>query len=323
MSHTAPLLLTSASGWFGRTALHVYEQEHGPEALRREVIPFASRERWVDFDSPHGPVKACPLEAITEVSNPRGLLHLAFLTRDKVEGLGHERYVASNRAITARVAELLQAWPSMPVVTTSSGAAAALDGQPPDLAGDPYATLKQEEEALLERQSATRLAVVFRVYAASGRFMTRPQKFALGDFILQALRGQPVQVKAPHAVWRSYVSVEQLMQLSWRLLRGPEGPAGTGFHRLDACGKTVELAELAAGVATALGVRLAPHTISSAASDHYGGAGEAFEALLRRHGLTPRSLREQIADTSSGLRRGSPASALMRVGPPDSLGTLG
>ena len=26
------------------------------------------------------------------------------------------------------------------------------------------------------------------------------------------------------------------MQLSWRLLRGPEGPAGTGFHRLDACG---------------------------------------------------------------------------------------
>jgi hypothetical protein len=32
--------LTGASGWFGRTALHVYEQEHGPEALRRELIPL-------------------------------------------------------------------------------------------------------------------------------------------------------------------------------------------------------------------------------------------------------------------------------------------
>ena len=298
----APLLLTGASGWFGRTALHVYEQEHGPEALRRDVIPFASRERWVDFDSPHGPVKAHPLEAITEVSNPRGLLHLAFLTRDKVEELGHDRYVATNRAITARVAELLQAWPSMPVVATSSGAAAALDGQPPDLAGNPYATLKQEEETLLERQSATRMAVVFRVYAASGRFMTRPEKFALGDFILQALQGQPVQVRAPHEVWRSYVSVEQLMQLSWRLLRGENEPAQTGVQRLDACGPAVELAEVAAAVAAALGTSVTPRVITSAATDHYGGDGEGFQALLQRFGQVPLSLHEQIGHTIRGLR---------------------
>lgn len=302
MSHTAPLLLTGASGWFGRTALHVYEQEHGPEALRRELIPFASRERWVEFGSPHGPVKGYPLEAILDVSQPRGLLHLAFLTRDKVEELGHGRYVAANRAITATLAKLLQAWPALPVVVTSSGAAAALDGLPADLGGNPYATLKQEEEALLERQAATRMAVVFRVYAASGRFMTRPQKFALGDLILQGLRGQPLRVKAAHAVWRSYGSVEQLMQLSWRLLRGQGEAAGAGFQRLDACGPAVELAELAAGVAAALGASLAPRTISSAASDHYGGDGEAYEALLHRHGLAPRSLQEQIADTIGGLR---------------------
>ncbi len=303
MSHPAPLLLTGASGWFGRTALHVYEQAHGPEALRREVIPFASRERWVEFGSSHGPVKAHPLEAILDVSNPGGLLHLAFLTRDKVEELGHRRYVAGNRAIMATLARLLQAWPAMPVVATSSGAAAALDGLPADLAGNPYATLKQEEEVLLERQGATRMAVVFRVYAASGRFMTRPQKFALGDLILQGLRGEPLRVKAPHAVWRSYGSVEQLMQLSWLLLQGgPDLAGGPGFRRLDACGPAVELAELAAGVAAALGASLAPRTISSAAGDHYGGDGEAFAPLLHRHGLTPRSLRQQIADTISGLR---------------------
>jgi hypothetical protein len=116
---SGPFLLTGASGWFGRTALHVYEQAHGPEALRRQVIPFASRGRWVDFGSPEGPVLARPLAAMTEVPDPAGLLHLAFLTRDKPAELGLERYVTSNRAITATVAQVLGAWPQLPVVTTS------------------------------------------------------------------------------------------------------------------------------------------------------------------------------------------------------------
>lgn len=296
------LLLTGASGWFGRTALWEYEQEHGPEALRRDVIPFASRERWVDFDSPHGPVKALPLEAIHAVPNPSGLLHLAFLTRDKVEELGWQRYVDTNRGITAHVARVLKAWPTMPVVTTSSGAAAALDGQPPDLEGNPYATLKQDEEALLERQASTRLAIVFRVYAASGRFMTRPQEFALGDLILQALAGQVLQVKAPHAVWRSYGNVEQLMQLGWMLLQRSGEAAYPGFQRFDACGPAVELAELAAAVAAELGGNLEPRRITSTAMDHYGGDGTAFLALLRRHGMEPLSLQEQIRSTITGLR---------------------
>lgn len=299
---TGPLLLTGASGWFGRTALWEFEREHGPEALRRDVIPFASRERWVEFNSPHGPVKAQPLKAITQVRNPRGLLHLAFLTRDKVEELGWQRYVDTNRAITDVVDKVLQAWPTMPVVTTSSGAAAALDGQPPDLEGNPYATLKQEEEALLERQAATRMAIVFRVYAASGCFMSRPQKFALGDLILQALAGQTLQVKAPHPVWRSYGSVEQLMQLGWLLLQRSGEAACPGFRRLDACGPALELAELAAEVAEELGVSLQPRRITSAAMDHYGGDGAAFLALLQRHGLQPLSLREQIRITIAGLR---------------------
>jgi len=296
-----PLLLTGASGWFGRTALHDYERVHGPEALRRDVIAFASRECLVDFDSPHGPVQAHPLQAITAVSQPRGLLHLAFLTRDKVEELGWRRYVETNRAITAKVEDLLQAWPAMPVVTTSSGAAAALDGRHPDLEGNPYATLKQEEEALLKREGAARLAVVFRVYAASGRFMTRPEKFALGDFILQALQGKTVQVKAPHPVWRSFVSAELLMRLGWSLLiQG--GTIGLGFQRLDACGPALELAELAAAVAAELGATLGPRSITSAAADRYVGDGTAFSALLQHQGLHQVSLQEQIRDTLRGLR---------------------
>lgn len=299
---TGPLLLTGASGWFGRTALYEYEQEHGPEALRRDVITFASRERWVDFDSPHGPVKALPLEAISDVQAPRGLLHLAFLTRDKVEELGWQRYVAINRAITAKVAEVLQTWPTMPVVATSSGAAAVLDGMPPDLENNPYATLKQEEEVLLEREATTRRAVVFRVYAATGRFMTRPEKFALGDFLLQAMRSQEIRIRANHPVTRSYVSTETLMELTWRWLYQPEGTPS--FHVLDACTHTLSLQELAQLVASETGATAHPPQIRPEAEpDCYEGNRGPFSFLLGQHHVKPMPMRQQIHLTLGGRKR--------------------
>ncbi len=305
-----PFLLTGASGWFGRTALWEYEQVHGPEAVRRDVLPFASKDCWVDFDSPHGPVRARPLSAITEVPCPRGLLHLAFLTRDKLAELGLARYVEINRSITATVARLLRQWPTMPVVATSSGAAAALDGKAPDLQGNPYATLKQEEEKLLERESATRMAMVFRVYAASGRFMTRPEKFALGDFILQAIRGEPIRVRSSHPVIRSYVNIEQMMRLAWRLLS--ESQPQDGYSCVDACTHTVGLIALAAMVA---GVFAADCSLPDAdcslpdeatkhlpVVDRYAGDQDSYISLSSDFGVSVIDLEQQIRATALGLR---------------------
>jgi nucleoside-diphosphate-sugar epimerase len=306
----SPLLLTGASGWFGRTALWAYEQEHGPEALRREVIPFASRERLVEFDSPAGPVRALPLEAIHQVQNPAGLLHLAFLTRDKVEELGWQQYVDSNRAITAHVARVLQAWPTMPVVTTSSGAAAALDGKPPDLEGNPYATLKQEEEVLLERESATRMAMVFRVYAASGRFMTRPEKFALGDFLMQAMRGEPIQIRSCCEVVRSYVPISTLMQLVWPLFRGGV-PAG--FQRVNACTVTTSVRELAQRISERYGLPVCPYALDSAdPPDRYSADPAEFLSWLARNGVTAGTFLEQIEETALGLEQQAGSSLARR-----------
>ena len=85
--------------------------------------------------------------------------------------------------------------------------------------------------------------MVFRVFAASGQFMTRPQKFALGDFLLQAQAGEPIRIRARHPVTRSYVSAESLLTLSWLLLQQPQG-AGS-LQRFDACTDTLTLQELA------------------------------------------------------------------------------
>ena len=116
------------------------------------MVAFASKSRWVDFGRAHGPIQAWDLRDIKSIEAPTGLLHLAFLTRDRIAEVGLERYIETNRAITAAVSAVLQANPTIPAINTSSWAAAALDGLPTNLEGNPYASLKQEEETLWQKK---------------------------------------------------------------------------------------------------------------------------------------------------------------------------
>ena len=298
-SATGPLLLTGAGGWFGLTALHVFEQTFGPEALRERVVPFASRARQIDFGSAYGPIQAFDLRELLDVPDPAGLLHLAFLTRDRVEEVGLDAYVATNRGITAQVAKLLKHYPTMPIVTTSSGAAAALDQGELDLEGNPYATLKREEEKLLHRESMMRMAVVFRVYAASGRFMRGPERFALGDFLLQALQAQRLIINSPCPVERSYVHVGTLMVLAWSLLLAPDPP---GYQAIDACTDHISLLELARLISSQEGLPEPEHKINFfMPSDTYGADSKLFLGKLNERSILLLSLADQIMDTKAGL----------------------
>ena len=298
-------LLTGAGGWFGKTALHEYEQGYGPEALREEVIAFASKSKWIDFGSAHGPIQALDLRDIQSIEAPTGLLHLAFLTRDRIGEVGLNAYIETNRAITAAVRAVLQANPTIPAITTSSGAAAALDGLPANLEANPYASLKQEEEALWQKEAKHRMAVVFRVYAASGRMMAGPERFALGDFLLQALQGKQLQIKAGHRVVRSYGHVGSLMQLNWAMLKQPKP---NGFYGVDACGDCIDLLELAQAISDAFGLQAPSHTINPELPvDRYVGNGETFRQLLEDYRLVHPTLEQQIADTLAGLPKQSQA----------------
>lgn len=299
MTRRPQWVLTGASGWFGRTALWEYEQLHGPEALRRDVIACASTARPIDIGSPHGPVSAVALEALDSVDAADGLIHLAFLTRDRVAAVGLEHYVAGNRAITARVADFIGRHPGIPIVTTSSGAAAVFDAAAVDLDGDPYAALKQEEEALWRRSGAERMAMVFRVYAASGRFIKDPTVFALSDFLCKALAGERIELRSERPVIRSYVHVGTMMRLFWSML---EKPAGPGFLQVDAAMQTMSLVELAEAITAEWGLpdplfRIDP----SLPADDYRADSGPFRQLLRQYAIDAPGLVEQLQETAQHM----------------------
>jgi len=295
----APWILTGASGWFGRTALWEYEALHGPETLRSDVVACASSAKLIDFGSPHGPIQAVGLEALGQIHNAAGLIHLAFLTRDRVAEIGLERYIQSNRAITAGIAAFLQHNSSIPITTTSSGAAAVLDGQPLDHEGNPYATLKQEEEALWRRSGASRMAAVFRVYAASGRFIKDPCLFALSDFLSKANAAQQIKVRSERPVIRSYVHVGTMMRLFWAMLRAPLAPC---FLQVDACMETLSLVELARIISRLWGLPEPLFSINpSLEADCYEADVGPFRALLDRYAIAPPDLPGQLRETAGDL----------------------
>lgn len=292
-------VLTGASGWFGRTALWEYEQLHGPEALRRDVVAYASSTRPIDIGSPHGSVPALALEELERLNDADGLIHLAFLTRDRVGSMGLDQYITTNREITAQVAAFISRHPGMPIITTSSGAAGVFDGAAVDLQGNPYAALKQEEEKLWRRSGNEHMATVFRVYAASGRFIKDPKVFALSDFLSRALAGERIEILSERPVIRSYVHVGTMMRLFWAML---DDPAEPGFRQVDAALQTVSLVELAEVISEIWGLPEPCFRVdASLPADDYSAESGPFLELLQQFDITIPPFIEQLFETANDI----------------------
>jgi nucleoside-diphosphate-sugar epimerase len=300
-------VVTGATGWFGRTALHELQRLLGPAAFSRRVRAFASCARTITStgfaDGLERPFPVAPLVELPEIASREpieALLHTAFLTREHVERVGVEAYIKVNRSITDLVCHSIEAAPSARAVVISSGAASALDAVgclKQQLHSDPYGVLKWEEERRLSKIADT---LVLRAYAVSGRFMRDPEQFALGDFLLRALGGLPIVIKAPMPVIRGYGHAGDIVNLAFRWLFSERMPPA---HAIATVSDGVELLELANLISSLYNT----HPTSSAIDpklppNRYTADQAPYVTMLHSFGIVPRSLKEQIFDTAYGLR---------------------
>lgn len=302
------LVITGATGWVGTTAVETILRRLGPEAFHQRVRLFASRAGRITVNpskqEPGSSVPVHPLACLNELaaSEPiAAVLHTAFLTRDRLATIGADTYVATNRWITQQVAAALRCAPQARAVVISSGAAAPYDGsadleQP--LAEDPYGVLKREEELSLAGAAASSL--VLRIYALSGRHMREPGRFALGDFLLTALRNDAIQIKATRPVWRSYGHADDITSLAWQWILSAD--AGQGSHTLAAVNTSIDLLSLAQRITELYGLKPVQAAIDPTAEPNlYVAETKPFLEALSRHGLTATGLDDQIKDTAEGL----------------------
>jgi nucleoside-diphosphate-sugar epimerase len=226
------------------------------------------------------------------------LFHLAFLTKDKVAVIDRDEYRETNRALSSTVLEALSAIGADRLFVASSGAAAFADVSSASEDLRIYGGLKREDEdrfvAWAEADTGRR-AVVTRIYNLTGPFINKYDTYALASFIIDALSGRPISVRAPMRVIRSYVAISELVSLVlYQLL----GSGDVSVYRYDSGGEVLELREVAAEVARVLGGTVVRAPITESVDNNYIGDAEIYASLLEAAGIAAVPLAQQILNTA-------------------------
>lgn len=299
------LVITGASGWLGTELCELLLQQFGSSVLQTSLICLGSSARTLTLsDGTTLPVH--PLDGFTPLENERiaGIVHLGFLTRDKVASLGYDTYVGTNLAITANVIRLIETNSPKWVATVSSGAVHSETGAflEHDARANPYGFTKRIEEELLANASVangTNLTIG-RLWGALGAFMPINRNYAVSDFIMQALESRKITVRSTRRVFRKYCDAADFMNV---LLAAAEARLHTMF---DSGGGLVEMSELASAVAEYTGAAITPRDLDDSANpDTYFPKNTDFEILAAQFGIPLRSQDASLRLTVEGHRRRS------------------
>ena len=302
------MAITGATGWVGKTALHELQRLLAPDVFRQQVLAYASKPGLLSttayghdqaFDYPVHPLAELPEHAKQE---PFGyLFHGAFFPRSGLDAVGVDAYIAINREITGLVCKAIVHSPGVRVVNISSGAAAAFDHTVPatedQIAANPYGALKYEEEVRIRELTAS---LILRIYTLSGRFMTNPEIYALGDFLLKARDNSQIILKARNRVVRGFGHAGNITASAWAWLAGSHPPLEAPLATVS---EETDLTSLAQRVSRLFSL---PEPVSSVdpalTANVYSSDPSPFLDFLSTYGLSPLTLDEQITDTAAGLK---------------------
>lgn len=296
------IAVVGAGGWIGRALLAGLFDALGEGEARRRIVCFGSSERAIDFGEGRT-IGQRELTRIAELpAEPTLVFHLAFLTKDKVAGMAEDDYVEANRVLSQTVYDNLEAIGADRLFVASSGAAAFADAEGAAHDLRLYGRLKRDDEDLFAGWAEAgpgRRAAIVRIFNVSGPFINKHDTYALASFILDALAGRPIAVRAPMRVVRGYVAIRELLSLVCTALldERPSEPV----LRFDSGGDPLELGELASEVAARLGGRVARASIERDDDNIYAGKRSDYDALLTKHGIVPVSLPHQIAETAAWM----------------------
>ncbi len=251
------IYITGPSGWIGKyfiEELYKYFQDD----IYKVVVPISSSKKKIRLLS--GLELTCisydeSLELLPTKNNL--LCHFAFLTRDKVDELSLDKYIKNNDNISKHILKLVKLLQIEKMLYLSSGAVYSRNRElENDIESNPYGFLKRKDEERFIK-IAVELGMqllIPRVFNVAGLYINKTSMYAISNFIIQIAKNREVKINAKNKVWRSYIDLEDLCNLSflWFLDHSKEQK----IYIFDTVGtKEVELEDLAKTIYHYLGIK--------------------------------------------------------------------
>ncbi len=301
-SQPSKIVLTGPTGWIGRVMLDLLHRESDPDALdvNDRVTLFGSRQGSITTSTG----KRLPIEPLADIG-PKDLegahvIHLAFLTKDKLETMKVEEFQAANRAIDDSLINTMSEEKPASIFVASSGAArAAQNGE--DCDAYSHAKLEQEKRYLSLAENLDIPCVCGRIFNIAGPHINKLDKYALSDFIVQALTSKSISIRAKILVFRSFLHVEDLCRIVLRAAR-------QGVRRarpIDLCGtELLEMNDIAGHIVETLGgsIRVERSNVDFSKSSDYVGTSQETLSIAMQLGVSLQRVQEQIQDTVDWVR---------------------
>ena len=294
---SSKILVSGATGWLGiESVARVLEGKF--EGITEQNLLLCSsdgRDLKLDSSKVLSTVKLQSLSGDKGVKDLDGLVHLAFLTKDKSADYSFSDYVAKNIALISAACEIIERDKPKWVVVVSSGAIIDRDSLEDEnnVARNPYGFCKRIEEVLLS-DAAHKVGaniVIGRLWGGTGLHMPIKRAYAISDFIETFKESGAIRITSGGDVRRRYCDAGDFMEVLVKsAIRGDN-------TTIDSGGPIIELGDLAELLISVTGTGSISRSTEPSAVDDYYPRGTEFEELAHSVGVPLHGISEQVLRT--------------------------
>lgn len=292
--------INGSTGWLGQATLGAIKNlDSSNSAADCQFLASSSKIfETIDF----GLVSSHSLsDDIDKLEPTQCFIQLAFKTRDHIAKLGIDRYEKINNQIINESIQAIKKTNPSHVVMVSSGVVSQWLSDSESYMYDSYIKMKliEEDEIAKICNSLDINLVNLRLWGASGRHMTEPLKYAIGDLIHQNLTAEYVEIKSEHPVYRRYADASQQMELCIRQALSGENLI------LESGGVVLEIQELAEKIIESSGSKKSIKRLSNKNkdADRYYSVSKKMEHIANSLNLDLIGIESQILLTSQAVTR--------------------
>jgi len=294
------IVVNGASGWLGTATLRAIERiEERQNPWVRTLLGSHTRTHlfhnfgnYQIFDSQVNSLR---------LPTQDYFVNLAFKTRDYISKMGENEYTRINLDIIKNSIELVKLLKPKSIVLVSSGVVTKYQQSEGKLYNDAYTRLKIHEEKEFEKVSNEINAnlIILRMWAASGADMTEPEKYGIGNLLIQSKTSSSIFIESQKRVFRRYADASQQLEICIRLaIQGSNETLNSG-------GALLEIRDLANIIISKYspGKNLIHKINEKLNPDDYFWPGQTFEEHAKRVNVDLYDVEEQIELTYISVAR--------------------